>query len=336
MENKISRICWNAEDWKFPSGSDGKSASPKSFEAKYGYGHEEWLFNKSRVIDGYHYAFLQPLGLKSNRHVNKIYNIFLFTITNDIRDNKIKYFVGEIKNTQCLSKNESKKIHKIYKQKGWLKEMKMEIIRAGANPRLFREVPPESFFNIRFKFEDVIRPNELEKISDKDINITTTRYKLLPKRNDFRIATEMQEYETEGNLRNTERQRRIYYKGESEFDPYHNHIQNAVYTLLRNTYEKTQIERGRVDIKTRTHDGKWHYFEIKTKSPKLSIREALGQIMEYSYWPDLERAEKLIIVSDKEPDSDTRKYLNHIRTKFNIPIFYRFFNIESNTLSNDF
>lgn len=334
MVNKISKICWNTEGWKFPSGSIGKSKASKSFEANYGYGHEEWLLDKSRIINGFHYAFLQPLILKSNKHVDRVYNISLFTITNGI-----KYFVGEIKGAICISKEESEKIYRIYKKNGWLKEMFEEIKKAGANSKPFNESKPTGFFNIKFKFDNVVKPDELEEISKEDNNITTTRYRLLSKKSDFRFVTESQENELYGNLRNIEKQKRLY-KGETEFDPYHNRMQNAMFKKLKdsyqNEYERVYIEKGRVDIKCKTHNGKWHYFEIKTRIPKLSIREALGQIMEYSYWPDLERAEKLIIVSDEEPDSDTRKYLNHIRVKFNIPIFYRFFNIESNNLSNDF
>ena len=105
MENKISKICWNSEGWKFPSGSKGKSAASNSFEAEYGYGHEEWLFDKTRMVQGYHYAFLQPLNLKSDKHVGKTYNLLLYTITDGT-----KYFVGEIKNAECVSKKESKKI----------------------------------------------------------------------------------------------------------------------------------------------------------------------------------------------------------------------------------
>lgn len=335
MKDKISKICWNTEGWKFPSGSRGKSAASSSFEAKYRYGHEEWLFDKSRIVNDYHYAFLQPLGLKSDKHVDKIYNIFLFTVTNGI-----KYFAGRIKNAYCISKEESKKIYKIYKQKGWLEEMEKEIERAGADPKPFKDASPQYFFNIRFKFEDVIKPDELEEIAESDINITTNRYKLLPKRSNFKIVTETEEIEIEGKLKNIERRNRIY-KVESSFDPYHDKMQNAICGLLRgntykNEYKKVLIERDRIDIKAKTNEDRWHYFEIKTDGPKLSLRNALGQLMEYSYWPDLERAEKLIIVSDNEPDLETQKYLAHIRKKFKIPIFYRFFNIEKNILSKDY
>lgn len=334
MENKISKICWNSEGWKFPSGSQGKSAASNSFEAEYGYGHEEWLFDKARMVKGYHYAFLQPLHLKSDKHVGKTYNIFLYTITDGI-----KYFAGQIKNAECISKDESRDIYRIYKQNGWLSEMVREIEKAGANPKTFTKTSPDIFFNVKFKFENVIRPEEVEELSYQDINISTTRYKLLPKSTDFKFVTEISDEENGGKFKNTKRRNRIY-KVDSSFDPYHDKLQNALCALLRNHYKNEYktvvIEKDRVDIKAKTHSDKWHYFEIKIDSPKLSIRNALGQILEYSYWPDSERAEKLIIVSDNAPDSDTKKYLAHVRGKFNLPIFYRSFDMAANVLSEDF
>ncbi len=334
MEDKISKICWNSEGWKFPSGSQGKSTASQSFEAIHGYGHEEWLFDKSRIVNGYHYAFLQPLNMDSDRHVGKNYNIYLYT-----RTNNIKYYVGKIQSAHCISKGESKDIYKIYKQKGWLKAMARELQNAGVSSEHLLNSSPEKFFNVKFKFEDVIRPEELEEMSDKDNKIiTVTRYKLLTKKSDIKIATDITE-EDEGKMKNTKRRKRTY-KADSTIDPYHDKLQNALCTLLRNNYKdrykKVIIEKDRVDIKAKTHSDKWHYFEIKTDSPKLSIRNALGQILEYSYWPDLERAEKLIIIADNAPDSETRKYLKHIRNKFKLPVSYRFFDMATNILSKEY
>jgi hypothetical protein len=334
MENKISKICWNTEGWKFPSGSKGKSAASDSFEAKHGYGHEEWLFDKSRIIDVYHYAFLQPLNVKSDKHVGKLYNISLFTVTKGV-----KYFVGEIKNANCISKDESRKVFMTYKRKGWLGTMTKEIAVAGGKSDTFLETAPEHFFNVKFKFDEVFRPDELEEISSGDTNIKTTRYKLLSRDGDFNIATENFDDESDIKKKDTSTRHRVF-NGASSFDPYHDKIQNALSDLLNTSYKteyKTiKTEKDRVDIMAKTHDNKWHYFEIKTNSPKLSIREALGQIMEYSYWPDSARADKLIIISDGEPDSEARKYLAFIRNKFNIPVVYRSFDIGTKTLSNDF
>jgi hypothetical protein len=333
--NKISRICWNTENWKFPSGSQGKSVFMEAYEADAGYGHEEWLFDKSRIIDGYHYAFLQPLNLKSDRHVNKIYNISLLTVNNL---NK-RYYVGEISNVECITRKESLRVYNIYKAKNWLKQMRADVERVGGNHEKFMQTDPEIFFNIRFKFADVYQQEELLEIGDNDSNVTTNRYKLLPRESEISIGTVDDENETEGNKKNTSKRKKVF-NSDCEYDPYHDRMQNAIFELLKNSgrydYKKVFIEKGRVDIKAKTKQDTWHYFELKTDNPKQSIRKALGQIMEYAYFPNMEKAEKLIIVADEEPNQEVIKYIQYIRKKFNLPITYRSFNIDTNSLSNDY
>lgn len=334
--NKVVRLCWNEEGWKFPSGSKGKSNFKDSYEYIYGFGHEEWLFDKSKLVDDYHYAFLQPLNVKSEIHVNKIYNLNLFSINNL---NK-KYFVGEIENVECISKEESERVFKIYKENGWIYEMKNQVEKVNGIWGSDISSYPELFFNVRFKFENVKKCYLREEISDGDINITTNHYKLLPKKDNFKIellSENDDDDESEGNKKNTDHRKKVY-KVETSYDPYHDKIQNALFDFLneKSDYKKVKIEKDRVDIKAKTSDNKWHYFEIKTDCPKLSIRKAIGQIMEYAYYPNLIKAEKLIIVADENPDIDTINYLNFIREKFKVPITYRSFDLEKNILSEDF
>ncbi|MFZ5942163.1 MAG: hypothetical protein ACOYXB_16470 [Bacteroidota bacterium] len=333
-KNKLSKICWNTENWKFPSGSQGKSVSIESYEADAGFGHEEWLLDKSKLVDGYHYAFLQPLNIKADKHENEFYNVSLFTINNL---NK-QYYVGEIKNVECINADESIRVFKIYKAKGWIEKMKGDVERAGANLKKFIDTPPEIFFNIRFKFKDVIQPDELIEIAENDINITTNRYKLLPQKSEIELGTTNDEDETEGNKKNTNKRKKVF-NSDCEYDPYHDQMQNAIFELLKTSqydYKKVFIEKGRVDIKAKTQKDRWHYFELKTDNPKQSIRKALGQILEYAYFPDTEKAEKLIIIADEKPNQDVIKYLDHIRNKFNLPVSYRHFNLDTNELSDDF
>ena len=210
--------------------------------------------------------------------------------------------------------------------------MTNDIKRAGAEPSVFLKNLPDFIFNVKFQFKDVNVLDELEEISKNDINITINRLRLLSKKTNFDIEM-IPDDESEGTLRN-EAKRKVVFKKDVEYDPLHSLMQNAIYKLLRANYKKeykcVRIEHGRVDIKAKTHDGKFHYFEIKTDVPKLCIRAALGQIMEYAYWADCERAKKLIIVGDTEPDAEAKKYLQHIRNKFSIPVYYRCFNHEKN------
>lgn len=70
--------------------------------------------------------------------------------------------------------------------------------------------------------------------------------------------------------------------------------------------------------------GVYYFYEIKTASTaKACIRQALGQILEYSYWPGNQQAEKLIVVGAPSLDKDTTKYIEYLRNKFNLPIEYR-------------
>ena len=133
---------------------------------------------------------------------------------------------------------------------------------------------------------------------------------MLPQKNDF-VST-IASLEHDGNLKNTGKRKRTL-AGDTTFDPVHDKIQNALCNLLRNKYskiyKKVDIETNRVDVKALTYDGQWHFYEIKTDNPKLSIRKGLGQLLEYAFYPKNEIAQKLIIISDSLPDKRTQTYL---------------------------
>lgn len=338
--NKITRITWNTNNWRRPSGLEGKSVYDWTYEANNAFGHEEWLFDRTTNIDGYHYGFLQSLNLKSNKHVGKTYSITLFTI-NNLR--KI-YLVGEIKNIECISKEESTRVYEIYAKKGWIDRMARDLQVVNANVGAFMEMLPEEFFNIRFTFDNLIENEELEEISDEDINVTTNHFKLLPKKttdiqtSQFLTEVPNPDDDSAGNKKNMETRKKVY-KVECEYDPYHDMMQNCLFDLLNGGYEGysfVQIEKTHVDIKAKDPSGKWHYFEIKTDRPKLCIRKALGQVMEYAYFPSVVRAEKLVVIGDSKPDADAIDYLKFVRGRFGLPIYYRALDLETNKLSDLF
>ena len=78
-EEKVARICWNTNNWQFPSGKAGKVSSDKSaaYETKTGYGHEEWLFDISKLINGYHYGHLQAIGQHRDKYQGEKFDISL-------------------------------------------------------------------------------------------------------------------------------------------------------------------------------------------------------------------------------------------------------------------
>jgi len=87
-----------------------------------------------------------------------------------------------------------------------------------------------------------------------------------------------------------------------------------------------------VDISVKDGDSEIFY-EFKTSnSIKTCIREALSQLLEYSYYPNQERAKKLIIVSQNSINKEAKDYLSKIREKFRIPVYYKQYNADSNCL----
>lgn len=335
MIQKIAKICFNNKDWSKPSGTFGKSLDTKSYETKVGFGHEEWLFDKSKTIKGYHFGFLQPLSLITDKHVGKVYDLFLYSIFN----NK-KFLVANIKNAYCVSREESSEAYKIYKEKGWLSEMIEQLKLAGVDTKPFKNIDPTTFFNLKFQFKDLEYFNLNVEISIEDKNITTTRYKLLDKKSDFElieVVESLKEEEdlSEGKEKSIELRKRIL-PGSVEYDPYHDKIQRVLRRVLKKEYQVVLYENYRVDLKAKTDSNHWHFFEIKTSLPKQSIRIAIGQLMEYAYFPSKERASKLIVISDQEPDPDLQNYLIFIRQKFKLPIYYRYFLLETEFLSKEY
>ena len=123
----------------------------------------------------------------------------------------------------------------------------------------------------------------------------------------------------------------------------HKKIQNAVFALLQNEYAYRDLEKKidksdgqRVDLKGIYKDtGECHFFEIKTDSAKKSIREALGQILEYAHYPNMKRATKLFIIGPQKPDDKDKAYMKFIRKTYDIPIWFRWYSFEENNLYDE-
>ena len=109
----------------------------------------------------------------------------------------------------------------------------------------------------------------------------------------------------------------------------HNRLQGALYRQLVKKHGKENVggesSTGmgtRVDMWVRQPNGYWFY-EIKTSlEPRACIREAIGQLLEYSFWPGSQEAIQLIVVGETPADADTKKYCRRLRKRFSLPVQY--------------
>ena len=110
----------------------------------------------------------------------------------------------------------------------------------------------------------------------------------------------------------------------------HNALQLKLYQLLVAEFGEgmvgTELPTGngtRIDVVVKHAKGLWFY-EIKTfHSPRACIRDAIGQLLEYSHWPNGTAAEKLIVVGENPLDSDGATYIATLQKQFSLPIEYR-------------
>jgi hypothetical protein len=64
-------------------------------------------------------------------------------------------------------------------------------------------------------------------------------------------------------------------------------------------------------------------FEIKTsRAPRDCIREAMGQLLEYAYWPGSPQVRRLIVVGPTPLDADAEAYVDALRHAFGLPLQY--------------
>lgn len=341
MEEKIARICWNDYEWQKPSGIAGKSKNKKSFEYETGYGHEEWLLDTEKVINGFHYGFLQAIGNNHKKFCGKIFNVSFYSINAETRK---RFWVGKCNNLQVISEDESQAIYSLYKQKGWLKEMAEQLKVVGADYKKFLSLSPDTFFNIKYKPLDLVLVDTPQNFSNKDRVIKATYYNvLLNKINEPALEIPLSEEEFEEEIKfiaghnPKKKSPKIHYRQrEADANLFHDRMQENVYKQLSKIYpNNVRTELRGVDLVVRDKKGSYIFYEFKTfNSLKKCVREALSQLLEYAYYPNAKRAVKLVIVSQNIADSKAKKYLEKLRKEFGIPVFYKRYNPEICELEN--
>jgi hypothetical protein len=171
VNKKVARLTWNELGWKLPSGIVGKSSLKGTHEADFGYGHEEWLFDDTKLVDGYQYGFLEPIREGQAGNANKTFPIWLYSINGAT---KKRYWIGEIKKAIVIDETEAALIKQKYQELGWLKLMEKEITASGANKVDLSNTTGLNLFNIKFKPEDLIINKEpVELAADHPANKVT-------------------------------------------------------------------------------------------------------------------------------------------------------------------
>ncbi len=116
---------------------------------------------------------------------------------------------------------------------------------------------------------------------------------------------------------------------ELDLDLRHNLLQEALYQRLASKYGKDRVRTEQpsgvgtqIDIVVKMKDEYWFY-EIKTAlTPRACLREAIGQLLEYGFWPGAQEPTRFVVVGERPIDEDGQEYLRRLRKRFSLPIGY--------------
>ncbi len=119
-------------------------------------------------------------------------------------------------------------------------------------------------------------------------------------------------------------------RGSSEIEVSRDHarMQTRLVARLVARYGSSHVaaEAGGVDVRVRTKSG-FILFEIKPdESPRVVIRQALGQLLEYAYFePKNWRGAqlRLVIVGRSRLDPTTKAYMKRLASTFRLPLVYQ-------------
>jgi len=337
-ENKIARICWNTAGWRKPSGRAGKSRNKKAYEYLAGFGHEEWLLDTSKLINGWHYSYLQPIGSHHSRYIGKSFNIFLYSINKDTRR---RWWIGQIRDAEVTTAEQSEQIYRVYEKNGWMREMEEQLRSVNAAVSEFRKPKPEQFVVIRFRPKSLDLLDTPMEFSRDDPAVSSTYYVLLNKKQAPKLLANKKQFTFVPGHREKKHGANINYEKQSaNVDLIQNRMQTAIFRQLAKEYgnsnvgtENKTVNGSEIDVVVRLKHGEFLFYEIKTSfSVRLNIREALGQLLEYAYYPPAINVMKLIIVSDKAITPQIEIYLDTLRKRFDLPIHYQRYDPENEAL----
>jgi hypothetical protein len=316
MSTYYCRICWNSKGWVFPTG-DGATIETNSFVADHGYGHEEWLFNFSWLIDQKHYAFLQPVNRSREQLEGQQVHLLLYTIG----PKRERIYIGEIASCEILTLKQASEALRHYKERGWLKSMREQIRALDVNPNDL-ETTPLSCFNTRFHPQDVQFYDPPRVAEPNDFVLKLNRYTLTLAKKE---VTE-REWGRKGSTipPTISRITRSGHAGVT-VDPVELAEAELLVKLL-SEFGKDNVRRQKdnVDLTVHTPHGRL-LIELKSDpDARQAIRKALGQIMEYAYYnPRLRKQDhQLMIISPGLTTPAVTEYINLLNQRFKIPVSY--------------
>jgi len=328
----ITRICFNSSNWQRPTGD--ASEANNTFHSVYGYGHEEWLFRFEWQIGGWQYGFLQGVNKGRESRLEsgaRLADVLIFTID----DQQRRRYVARIHDLEFLDEMQSADALDYYKKAGWYDRMLSEIDGVeGVRDGLGDADWAGEILNVRFRVEGVewFPPDSFAGVDDPVRHYN--RYQLIGLTDAVSLAPSLNSRKRRGQDFSPSQD--DYFRMGSasrECSPEHARMQAALFEELSQEFPGGNIcfEKNYVDVTLETETERVLY-EIKSDySPRIVLRLAIGQLLEYAFYSSNNDGLKLrlVAVGRAHLSEADGQYLTHLRETFNLPLEYRQVSVRS-------
>lgn len=305
---RLCKIVWNSNGWITPvtrrwsSALQGKPNTP--FEKRYGFVHEDWLFNPAFIIGGYHYGLINGFNSLA-ADVAIIDTVYLFTINPYTKE---RLYLGKLNNAEKVVEDSlSKKVRSVFRNSN--RNMINDLKEVDADHSYLERRP--FMPNVRFKVED-------KEIFSEPVLIESTSFAKSYKRTlPMKVTSELlglldaaQAASAFEFRPSTPYGRRSSYKrkvkaSDTSVEKVHNEMEVALYEyLLRKGIDKDNIGCDTIglggklaDVVIQRRANHYDIYEIKTATDlRCGLREAVGQLIDYAFWEQGIKVDHLYVV----------------------------------------
>ncbi len=333
-DRRLMRLTWNENNWEFPSGHDWKPEnrgnSNIAYEKQFGYGHEEWLFNRRYQIGDYQYGYIRGASHMS-AEAEAVDQIILYTLN---PKDKERYLVGEINRVTIIEgdDNEVEIVEPHFLE--YIDDAVHELDAVNADSENLRNdylLP-----NVKFKWSDVTIFND--PIPAPYLNSSSFNrfqpYIIDGKLGDI-ISSDTEEALSlifkSGKAKTTGSYSKNISGGKKKVNRSHSQITDDLYEYLNVvkgyeagclSAEKTRVGGAIIDFAVSEKNG-LRLFEAKTSSTALrNIRQAIGQLFEYAFLDENAQIVGLVIVGPAELTESESNYLNKLKEILDVKLEY--------------
>lgn len=331
MKTIIQRICWNNRGWKMPSGS----AYEGGFPSENGFAHEEWNFQLDDTCENgfiYGYVYKTPAENRIQDDDGKFRIIFygIHPIT------KNKLVAGIYHEAEIVPVEDYKNLFNFFDKKGIFERRAIELTEV-ATQFTFKKALAEIKASVESQWLKVkchknkveifpqLLPLELFTNNQENVSHYFASFTYLD--GSFNPSAKLIEIYNETHTKSSALSEDAYFRESSEklkiIIPKHNQLSNKFCEWIRKelSVEPNQ-EIQQVDVRFKYKD-RGVLAELKVCygiSTTKSIREALGQLLEYNHYPNRKPSDIWFIILDCEPSKDDKTFIKSLRTKLNLPI----------------